>query len=387
MTRPVRLLHLVENLHIGAVENWLVRTFRHSRRRFPGFDWTFYCVLGEPGRLDDEVRALGGTVIHPPHPLGHKLAFARHLRATLVAGRYDVLHSHHDLLSAFYIAVAAGLPLWRIVHVHNTDEGIPVGGLFKQTLLREPMRRACLALADEVVGISTHTLDFFLKGLRPRSGRARVVYYGVDLSAFRDPPPDPAVLRAELRLPPDAVVLLFLGRMVTLKNPVFAVEVLAAAVLALPNAVAVLAGAGDLADAVRARATELGVADRVRVLGWRDDTARLMRGSDVFLFPRLEEPKEGLGLVLVEAQAAGLPVLMSPSVSPDVVVVPNLFETVPLAAGPIAWAERLVSLLGRPRPDRGGCVDAVETSRFGLDAGVESFMSLYEPLAGSLPPR
>jgi glycosyltransferase EpsF len=113
------------------------------------------------------------------------------------------------------------------------------------------------------------------------------------------------------------------------------------------------------------------------VLGWRDDTAAIMRLSDVLIFPRLEEPKEGLGLVLVEAQAAGLPVLASPSITEDVQVIPELFEILPLAAGPKAWSLAVQKTLSQPRPCQNGFLSRVESSPFGLEQGLSQLMALY----------
>src|SRR5437868_4120418 len=67
---PVKVLHIVESLDRGAVENWLVRTLRHAQRRGVPLDWTFFCILVRPGMLDDEAESLGARVIHSPVPLG-----------------------------------------------------------------------------------------------------------------------------------------------------------------------------------------------------------------------------------------------------------------------------------------------------------------------------
>ena len=128
-------------------------------------DWTFYCILEQPGAMDEEARALGARVIHSPVPIARKMEFVRALRAELRRGEYDVLHCHHDIVSAVYLLAAVGLPIERrVVHVHNADESVLTPSRWKQRLYREPMRLACLNLADRMVGISNHTLDTFLSG-------------------------------------------------------------------------------------------------------------------------------------------------------------------------------------------------------------------------------
>ena len=98
----------------------------HARKQQIEVDWTFYCVLEQPGAMDEKARALGARVIHSPVPLVKKAEFIRALRTELRRGEYDVLHCHHDLVSAVYLLAASGIPLRRrIVHVHNADEVVP----------------------------------------------------------------------------------------------------------------------------------------------------------------------------------------------------------------------------------------------------------------------
>ena len=64
MQGPLKIIHIVENLDKGAVENWLVKTFIESRKMYPNWQWTFYCILGKEGRLDEKVKAAGGEIIY-----------------------------------------------------------------------------------------------------------------------------------------------------------------------------------------------------------------------------------------------------------------------------------------------------------------------------------
>jgi glycosyltransferase involved in cell wall biosynthesis len=347
-------------------------------------DWTFYSVLPRPGRFDEEARRLGATVINSPVELDDKMTFVRHLRATLRSGRYDVLHCHHDVVSAVYLIAALGLPIARrIVHVHNADLHVPTGSRNKAALVREPMRRICLWAADRIVGISNYTLSTFLNGQSPRSGRDAVLYYGIDTKPFHAPPRDRQQLLRSLNLPDKSRIVLFVGRMVSYKNPLFVVEMLAALLEGEPNGYAVFVGTGPLTDETITRAKELNIGNRVRVLGWRDDTVQLMQLSDLFVFPRIEEVTadlgmEGLGLVVVEAQAAGLTSLLSLGIPEDAIVVSEICERRSVHDGASAWGGAARELLARPRPDRGRALAAIERSRFSLEAGFRNLVSLHQ---------
>jgi hypothetical protein len=118
-----RIIHIVENLDKGAVENWLVNIFLSSRKTRPDWHWTFYCILGKKGRLDEKVREAGGEIIYAPVNISHKISFLRHLRSVLNNGSYDIIHAHHDYLSGFYLLASAGIRFKkRILHIHNTDK-------------------------------------------------------------------------------------------------------------------------------------------------------------------------------------------------------------------------------------------------------------------------
>jgi glycosyltransferase EpsF len=381
--RVPRVLHVVESLDTGAVESWLLRMLKAGKTFGVDLDWTFFTVLTRPGKFDDSARALGATVITSKVELDSKIDFMRSLRSVIRAGSYDVIHCHHDVVSAVYLVAAVGLPLRRrIVHVHNADLHIPTGSAGKAELLREPMRATCLALADRIVGISQYTLDNFLDGRPPKPSRDMVVYYGIDTAPFHAPPPDRTAIRRSLDLPGDAKIILFVSRMVSYKNPLFVVDVLAQLADTDPKVYAVFVGTGPLEGAVRSRAAELNVTERVRVLGWREDGATLMRAADLFLFPRAEEvvdgaAREGLGLVVVEAQAAGLPALLSRGIPSDAIVNEELCEMRSLGDGAAAWADAARAILARPRPDARASVETIDRSRFSLRAGFESLTALH----------
>jgi glycosyltransferase involved in cell wall biosynthesis len=374
----VKVLHIVENLDRGAVESWLVRMLGHASKQGIAVDWTFYCILGEQGAMDDEARALGAQVIHSPVPIVKKLRFVRALRNELWRGGYDVVHCHHDLVSAVYLMAAAGLPVHhRIVHVHNADESVLTPNPWKQLLYREPMRMVCLSVANRIVGISNHTLDTFLAG-RLRSRRDSVHYYGVDCTPFENVKADRSGFRRSLGLAENARILLFAGRMVPEKNPVFAVDVLAEMNRLDPETVGVFVGAGSLEDAVRQRCAELGLNNVVRFLGWRDDVPEIMCCSDWFILPHPEHPVEGFGIAIVEAQLAGLRMLLSRGILDDPLLPTASFRRLALSDGPKVWAKAAMELMQNPAPSRAAALAALRESPFAMDTALSDLVSLHK---------
>jgi glycosyltransferase involved in cell wall biosynthesis len=372
------VLHIVENLDRGAVENWLVRMLGHAREREIKVDWTFYCILGQHGAMDDQARALGTRVIHSPFPIIRKAKFIRALRTELRRGEYDVLHCHHDIVSAAYLLASSGIRIHRrIVHVHNADEALLTPSRLRKRLYREPMRRVCLFMADRIVGISNHTLDAFLAGRARRPERDSVHYYGVDPAPFEKATADRVKFRRACGLPDDALVLLFGGRLVPEKNPLFAVDVLAHLRHMEPRAIAVFAGAGSQEQDVIVRARELGVENSVRLLGWRNDLPEIMSCSDWFILPHPEYPMEGFGLAVVEAQLAGLRMLLSCGVPDDPLLPTAYFRQLPLSCGAEAWAIAALELLESPEPSRAAALAALRGSPMNMDQALHGLLALH----------
>ena len=174
----------------------------------------------------------------------------------------------------------------------------------------KPLHWLSIYFSDIIVGISNDTLNQFIKSRHLGKRKVVVLYYGIDLDRF-DININPATLRIQLNLPLEAKLILFSGRMNSFKNPVFVVKILKELLKKDTNYYAIFVGEGDLSKDVELIAKQKNISDNIRLLGWITNLPFVMKSADVFVFPRLENPKEGLGLVVVEAQSAGLPMLLS----------------------------------------------------------------------------
>lgn len=373
-----RVLHIINNLDICSVEVWLLQMLAHARQRGLALDWTFYCAVGQRGQRDALARELGANIVYTPVPLGQKLAFARALRAEVSRGGYNVLHSHHDLVSGLYLAACAGLKLKSIVHVHNADESVLTPSRVKQALLKPALRRTCLTLADTIAANSQHSLDTFLVGRTPRVGRDLVHYLGIDPTPFIAAQGDRARFRRDLGLLETAPLMLFAGRMTPEKNPVFVIDVLAALRARTPEVVCLFAGTGSLEEAVRARASELGQEEAVRYLGWRDDIPQIMAACDWFILPHPEEPPEGFGIAVVEAQLAGLRLLLSLGIKDDPLLPTACERRLSLSDSPEVWAQAALDLWDTPAPSREAALEAFHASPMDMDFALGDMMRLYQ---------
>jgi glycosyltransferase involved in cell wall biosynthesis len=375
----MRILNIIENLDHGAVENWLVRIFRESRKCRPEWEWTFYCILGKEGRLDRDVVSNGGKIIYSPVPLSRKLSFLSHLRLTLKKGNFDVIHSHHDYLSGFYLLASVGIRFKkRILHIHNTDKALPVGNKILHDLLLSPFKSMAIFLSDRIVGISRDTLNEFVGSSHSARKKETLLYYGVDFRPFEEVV-DAHLFKKQHEIPAHARILLYVGRFTPLKNPLFVVEILYELIKKDENYFAVFVGTGALEKQILERSIELGITSNVRILGWSDDIALIMKSSDAFVFPRVEYPKEGLGLVVIEAQAAGLPMFITKGIVEDAIIVNELVHIHGLKESANDWASDIsYTIEGHTAIPRTNCLALMKNSPFDLSIATRNFIKLYE---------
>ena len=205
--------------------------------------------------------------------------------------------------------------------------------------------------------------------------RWRTLYCGIDLFPFHAPVDRPTV-RAEFGLPADALVIGHVGRFHTQKNHSFLVDVAAAVFLREPRARLLLVGDGELRPDIERRIAASGFRERVVFAGLRGDVPRLMKGGmDVFLLPSLYE---GLPLVLIEAQAAGLPCVLSDTVSDEADVASESIARLPLDAPVERWADAVLRAGDVSGGARRNALAAVEDSPFNIVNGVAQLERVYE---------
>jgi len=204
--------------------------------------------------------------------------------------------------------------------------------------------------------------------------RTRVLPLGLDFVPF-GLPYDRQEVRHSLGVPADALVVGHVGNNVWHKNHEFLLQVVAEIMRRERRAHALLVGHELLDSAVEVQVRALGLADRVVIAGPRRDVPRLMAGAmDVFLFP---SHYEGFGLVLLEAQAAGLPCVLTDSLPEEVDLVPALMHRVPLSAPATTWASAVLAAAQRPT-DRAAAFAQLRKSDFNIENSVQTLMRVYE---------
>jgi glycosyltransferase involved in cell wall biosynthesis len=368
--RPIRVLHVLGTLDPGGVETWLLNVWRNIDRERFQFD---FCTFGDhAGLYAPEMEKLGARVI--PCPKGRNVfSLGRRFRKILREGHYDVVHSHVLYFSGAVLrwAKQEKIPA-RIAHAHSTSDGKQTSAM--RRIYRRRMRAWIQKNSTKGLAASTHAAATVFGAGWAQDPRFRVLYYGIELQAFEGEL-NRAELRGELAIPEHSPVVGHVGRFVEAKNHRFLLRVARELLTKRPEAHFLLIGDGPLREGVEAEARAIAPGNQIHFLGVRKDVPQLLRGAmDIFLFPSLWE---GLGLALVEAQAAGLPCLASDAVPRDAIVVPELVHSSPLADGAEEWAAKLLTLLRQAPRDRNGHLGAFRRSHFSIDRSVQSLSELY----------
>jgi glycosyltransferase involved in cell wall biosynthesis len=201
-----------------------------------------------------------------------------------------------------------------------------------------------------------------------------ILYCGHDFGQFHQAP-DQASVRAEFGIPEGAVVLGHVGRFDPQKNHDFLLRVAAAFATFTPNWRLLLVGDGPLRSELVYLARTLGISDRVIFAGVRSDVPRLLISAiDVFVFPSIHE---GLPLACTEAQAAGLPLVISDVITRELDVVQGIVTRMSLTNSPSEWAATCAQSAAMMRP-RAEALAALENSSFSIAACLEQLEQLYE---------
>jgi glycosyltransferase EpsF len=386
--RPIRVLQIVDTLGMGGAETWLMEVLRlWSKSDAVRMD--FLITSGNRGIFDDEAEQLGAQIHYVRYGRAYLPQFANEFRRVLRVGQYHAIHDHQDYASGWHFLIGASvLPRVRVTHVHNP--WLHIEANYAVSLSRRLTtiigKRLVHQLATYVCGTSEEILRQY--GFQP--GQALrpavcVVHCGFDVGRFNTSrESDRQSVLHEFGWPEEVRIILFAGRLDRAmefdhpqnhKNSWFALHTLRAAIEKQPSIRLLMAGAGDHSrHELESRIEAWGLKDKLRLIGVRKDIPRLMRAADILFFPSRQE---GLGMVAVEAQAAGLPVLASTAVPRECVVVPELFHALPLNEPIELWAATLLQIMTKPRPPLELCRRTLESSPFSIANSARRLEEIY----------
>ncbi|WP_051556412.1 glycosyltransferase family 1 protein [Alkalihalobacterium bogoriense] len=327
--KPFRILQVVTIMNRGGLETMLMNYYRQMDRTKIQFD--FMVHRNEQGHYDEEITTMGGRIITMPsiRP-GHYRRYFQLLDDFFKHNtEYKVVHSHINENCSFVLKAAKehGVPC-RIAHSHLSDLGLDIKlpfRMYARYMMKDNANQyfACSEKAGE-----------WLFGKK----KVKVLNNAVNAKEFQYSEQVRNNLRTELNLK-DKLVIGHIGRFNKQKNHTFLIDIFQQVKKQKPHSVLLLVGDGHLRPQIEKKVHDLGLGDSVRFLGVRNDIASLMQAMDLFLFPSLFE---GLPVVLVEAQAAGLQCIVSNTITKEAKITKNV-HFVKLLDSATDWANKVLS--------------------------------------------
>lgn len=356
---PLKVLQVVDRLGMGGAETWLMELLRFWSASGE-VQMDFLLTSGNSGIFDDEATALGARLFYVPYGRVRMRSFVRDYRRILRKHRYDAIHHHADFASGWQFLWGLGdLPNVRITHLHNPTSlmSLEYASSASRVLTMRAGRMLVRKLATHVCATSAPLLEVFRSDHRHPRPSLQVLHCGFPIQRYsRIPAATRQDVRAEFGWPSTAKIVLTAGRLdfaldyhnpKNQKNTWLALNVARLAAERDPRVHLLMVGDGPSRDELSERVEAWGLSSRLKLTGIRRDLPRLMGAADILLFP---SRVEGLGMAAVEAQAAGIPVLMSDTVPAETTVVPALVTRKALRESVERWAEALLDILERGLP-------------------------------------
>ncbi len=332
---PIRIAQIMGKWVGGGVEAVVMNYYRHIDRDKIQFD--FICDDDSTRIPTEEIEKLGGKVILIP-PYQKVFKYHKTLKKVLQDGQYKIVHSHINALSVFslWAAKSAKVPV-RIAHSHSTSNKKE----WKKTLLKNILRPFSKVFATDYFCCSELAGRWLFGNKTYDQGKVYLLNNAIDVDKFKYDEKIRKEKRKELNIKDNQLVIGHIGRFVQQKNHEFLIDIFNEIYKQDKNAILLLIGEGPLKEEIQNKVDELRLDKNVKFLGQRSDANELYQAMDLFLFPSLYE---GLGMVLIEAQCAGLPCVASTEV-PKIAKISNGVEFIPLSKNAKLWSHECINLL------------------------------------------
>jgi len=355
----MKVLHVITGLDAGGAEIQLAMLLRHTRHDCD------VVTLYNPGPVAEQIRAKGTTVRDIGMRRNTDIGALPRLRALIAAGRYDVVHAHL-YRSQVYARPAARLARTPVVvttehsigetHIERRKMSSGVRGLYLASEL----------FSDATIAVSDVVRERLIRWGVPAK-KITVVPNGLDTSTLAFDPEARRRVRGQFGIPPDTYVIGALGRLDPNKRIDLTVE---AALPVLGDKCKILViGRGEDQDRIEAAVARLGAADHVIFGGYQADTAAMMAAFDLYVAASVQET---FGLSVLEAMAAGLPVVYTVCPALDGIKTSQARQTAGTAEALRAEIRKAVEAGPVPREP-----DAAVFDRYGIESVARRIDDLY----------
>ena len=365
---PIRIAQVIGKWVGGGVEAVVMNYYRHIDKSKIQFD--FICDEDSTNIPYEEIEKLGGKVILIP-PYQKLFRYHKELKRILKEGNYKIVHSHINTLSVFslFAAKCAKVPV-RIAHSHSTTNKKEK----KKNLMKQVLKPFSKLFATDYMCCSELAGRWLFGDKLYDEKKIYLLNNAIDLHKFEYNEKIREEVRKELNIDEETFVMGHIGRFVTVKNHEFLLDVFHEIYKENKNSILVLAGQGPLKEKIEQKAKEMNLDKAVQFLGQRSDANRLYQAMDVFVLPSLYE---GLPVVGVEAQAAGLLYVLSDDMTKETKVLETT-TFLSLNEGAKKWADTIDN--ATKQFERKNMLNEMAQKGFDIQKEVKKLEEIYRKL-------
>lgn len=359
-----RILQIVDSMGMGGIQAFIMNVYRSIDKEEFQFDFLLHHKL--PNSYDEEIKKLGGKIYYLP---SRKYGILKNKKALDVFFKehdeYKVVHQHESSLTYIEPLIAAknnGVPI-RIIHAHSTK----ASGNKIHTLLHYINKRRINDIATHYFTCGKLAGEWMYNNT-PCATKFQIVNNGINIEQFKYN----ESIRKEYRKlfgVENNFVIGNVGRFSNVKNHLFLIDVFNEYLKIDSDSKLVLVGSGELLDKIKSKALELGIQKKILFLGVRKDVASIVQMFDFVIIPSLYE---GFPVTAVEAQASGVPCIISDSVTKDVVINKNV-QMLSLNLGAKKWASSVIN-----QKDRETDVSELLNCGFDINTTLVFLKQIYE---------
>lgn len=344
MSEKVKILHIIGKRPIGGVGTFILNMHSNINKSKIQFDYLINASSSE-GEFDIKVTSLGGNVFVLP-----ELKYKNTIKYLILLNNffkqhrdYKAIHVHTPNIGIFNFILARIYGIeYRILHSHNTKYSDKKINSLRNFIMQLPLKK----LSNIYFACSNKAGEFLFGSTNLKKGNIYIANNAIDAEKFRYDETKRSKIRRELNLE-EKFVVGHVGRFNAQKNHDFLIDIFKKINQVNNESVLVLVGNGELEKQIRHKVKQLNIEENIIFLGLRDDVQDLLQAFDVFVLPSLFE---GLPLVGIEVQAAGLPCIMSDSIT-DEIKITDTIEFISLNKGAEYWANAILKYSNVNRKD------------------------------------
>lgn len=328
-----RLLCIVSSMNMGGAETFLMKIYRKIDKEAYQFDF----VVNEDGVYDNEIKEMGGFIYKiPMHSVSLLKAFIGLSQIVRKHGYKYVLKMSSTPIGVFdIIAAKTGGAKYTVMRSCNSASEESTIKLIINRALR-PLLNRCV---DIEIAPSKLAAEYTFGKRQVCMEKVKIIHNAIEFTKYKYDEKKRLQVRAELDIE-DKMVIGHIGRFSQQKNHEFLIDIFKAVLERKENAVLLLVGQGKLVSVVKEKVKNLGLTDKVQFLGVKTEIQGLLSAMDVMVLPSFYE---GMPNVVIEAQAAGLPCVISDSITREANLIGKVYY-VSLDANPAVWADKILQV-------------------------------------------